>query len=58
MNPLKSALMPLSIGQQFVKGTPSAGNVNQYVQGYQQSPNPFLQGVGTSLALGGYGQAQ
>ena len=58
MNPLKSAIMPLSIGQQYVKGTPSAGNIQQYTQGYQQSHNPFLQGVGTSLALGGYGQVQ
>ena len=55
MNPLKGALMPLTLGQQFLKGTPSVGNVQQYTQTYQPSPNPFLQGLGLSFA---YGQPQ
>ena len=51
--PLKQALAPLTIGQQFISGSPSAGTVSQYQQTFEPSPNPFLQGVGTAAALQG-----
>ena len=52
--PLKSALMPLSIGQQFLTGSPTAGTTSSYQTSYQPSPNPFLQGVGAATAMQGY----
>ena len=55
-SPLKSALMPLSIGQQFLSGSPTAGTTSAYQTAYQPSPNPFLQGVGAATAFNSYYQ--
>ena len=53
LNPLKSALAPMTIGQQFISGSPSAGALAQYQTSIDPSPNPFLQGVGAAASLQG-----
>jgi len=53
LNPLKSALAPMTIGQQFISGSPSAGALAQYQTSVDPSPNPFLQGVGAAASLQG-----
>lgn len=51
--PLKTKLAPLTIGQQFISGSPSAGALDQYTRTVEPSPNPFLQGVGAAASLQG-----
>jgi hypothetical protein len=51
--PLKTKLAPLTIGQQFISGSPSAGALDQYTKTVEPSPNPFLQGVGAAASLQG-----
>jgi len=51
--PLKTALAPLTIGAQFISGSPSAGTADQYTQTVTPSPNPFLQGVGAAATMQG-----
>ena len=51
--PLKTKLAPLTIGQQFISGSPSAGALDQYTRSVEPSPNPFLQGVGAAASLQG-----
>ena len=51
--PLQEVLAPLSIGQKFVSGSPSAGSLDQFTRAVEPSPNPFLQGIGAAATLQG-----
>ena len=51
--PLQEVLAPLSIGQKFISGSPSAGSLDQFTRAVEPSPNPFLQGIGAAATLQG-----